>query len=150
MPKELLLGIIIPRFSQDGLSKEDVKNFWQFEIYKLSCFLYTIAGIIKIFNGSKYNGICLMVQSLTSYMSDVHTLGTNSKWHAVDRYYALVMSIYHFYIIKSMRIIIINVLLAIIGFKYLKNGQKLYSLNDTNFLNEHTKWHFIAPIMTLF
>jgi hypothetical protein len=153
MPKKLLIDILIPRCHQEGLTKKDIEKTWQFKIYVLSCGLFTIAGIHKLKQGEKLFGIFLIMQSVISYISDVHTMGIYSRWHAFDRYFAFLMSIYMeirlFYKIKESHEIFINIILALLGFKYLKNSQRLYDLNDINFLIEHSKWHCIAPLITI-
>jgi hypothetical protein len=82
-------------------------------------------------------------------MSDVHTLGVRSWYHPIDRYFALFISIYHFYSLKSYRSLVINILLFWIGFKFLKRSQKRYDEHDKIFLLEHTIWHTVAPVMAL-
>jgi len=156
MPKKLLSGILIPRFHQEGITKKDVEKTWQFKIYVLSCGLFTISGIYKIHQGEKIFGLFLIMQSVISYISDVQTMGIYSKWHAFDRYFAFFMSIYMeirlfrlFYKTKELHKIFINIILALLGFKYLTNSQRLYDLNDINFLIEHSKWHCIAPLITI-
>jgi len=149
MPKDFIISILVPSFNQEGLFKEHLKHKWEFNIYSLSCFCYTLAGIIRIKQDNFNDGINLILQSFISYMSDVHTLGTNSKWHLIDRYSAIIVSIYHFYSLNSKSSIIINLLLFLVGFRYLKRSQIMYSLHDDNFLIEHTKWHFISILMAI-
>jgi hypothetical protein len=149
--KKFFINILTPTFEQHGPSFEDIKHHYaEYNIYVLSCFMFILAGLIKI-NRNVYGfGILLIFQSFLSYMNDVHTLGKISRWHLIDRYYATTMSIYHLYSIrKSNKTLFINGFLFLIGIKYLNESQTLYSKHSTKFMIAHAKWHLVAPIMTL-
>lgn len=148
MPIELLIGIIIPRFHQDGMKVENIDHMLKFKIYKLSCFIFALNGILKMKKENTY-GTLLILQSFLSYMSDVHTLGMHSKWHAVDRYFALCLALYRTYLVKNMRTYIFNIPLIYAAHEYLRSSQKLYDNNDIDFLIFHIKWHIVASLLIL-
>lgn len=146
MPIELLMGIMTPRFHQDGIKVENIDHMWKFKIYRLSCFIFALNGILKMKNEKTY-GTILILQSFLSYMSDVHTLGIPSKWHMADRYFALCLTLYRAYIVKNMRTYIFNTPLIYAAYEYLRSSQKLYDNNDIDFLVCHIKWHIVAALL---
>ncbi len=146
MSIELLTGIIIPRFHQNGTRSKDIDHLLRFKIYKLSCFIFAINGILKM-KTEKYFGLLLFLQSFLSYMSDVYTLGYHSKWHVIDRYFAFFMTLYRFYLVKNVRTHIFNIPLIYLAHEYLRKSQLLYDSNNINFLTEHTKWHIVASLI---
>lgn len=149
MPIKLLLNVLNPSIEQSGLTYYDVKDHKYFKVYAISCFFYAISGLIRICQGSQQDGINLIIQSLLSFMSDVCTMGEPSYWHILDRYYALSISVYHFYSLNSQRAFIVNLMLFLIGYRYLKKSQYYYTIHSDKYLLEHTKWHCVAPIMAL-
>lgn len=149
MPIELLKNVLRLDIDDPGLKYEDLKNHKHFKLYAFSCFFYTISGIIRIHQGSRQDGFNLILQSFLSFMSDVYTMGERSYWHIIDRYYALSISIYHFYSLKTRRSFVINFLLFLIGYKFLKKSQYYHTTRSDKILIEHTKWHCVAPIMAI-
>lgn len=150
--RELLRRVLNPDYNEKGLTKDDVQNHEYFRLYEISCFFYALSGFIRIHQGETQDGINLVVQSIVSYASDVTTMGRPSRWHVIDRYFAFAISVYHFWSLRhsSRKNQFLNVAFFIIGFRFLKNSQKMYVENNQDFLIEHTKWHLIAPIMSLF
>jgi hypothetical protein len=130
-------------------TKEEIQHMWEFKLYAFSSFTCVIAGIIRIKQGAKQDGINLIFQSFLSYMSDVHTMGIPSRWHIIDRYFAIIISAYHFYSLKSRKSIIVNLFLFMFGFIFLRRSQIFSEQRDIRYLLEHTKWHCILPIMAL-
>jgi hypothetical protein len=136
--------------TQNGFTYETIKYHEYFKLYSFSCFFYLLAGLIRIKQKAYVDGINLIIQSFLSYKSDVLTLGLSSKWHIVDRYFAFLISIYHFYVIDSVYKIVINTVLFFTALDYLESSRNDYVNNSSNFLIEHTKWHFVSVIMALF
>lgn len=149
MPIKLLQNVLRPEIDDPGLTYDDVKNHKYFNLYVISCFFYAISGLIRIRQGAKQDGINLIIQSLLSFMSDVYTIGKTSYWHIIDRYYALSISIYHFYSLKTKRALILNSLLCLIGFRYLTISQHYHAKRSDKNLLAHAKWHSVAPMMAL-
>lgn len=150
MPLELFLNIISPEIEQNGgPPKKELEKMPEFYLYASSCFLYFLAGLIRIRQKEYLDGSNLIICSFFSYMSDVHTMGVKSYWHIIDRYFALIISIYHFYSLKTRKSFAINMVLFVLGIIFLKRSQKMYANHQKDFLLEHTKWHMIGPIMAL-
>lgn len=135
--------------SEPGLTYYDLKNHKYFKLYAISCFFYFISGLIRIYQGSRQDGINLIIQSLLSFMSDVYTLEEQSYWNIIDRYCAVSISVYHFYSLKSYKSFFINLVLFLIGFKYLIRSRQYYTIHSNEYLLEHTKWHSVALVMAL-
>ena len=136
-------------FEQNGPNKETLSLNKYWNLYVSSCFFYTFSGLVRFYQGSKIDGINLIIQSFLSYKSDVSTIGLKSHWHLLDRYFAIIISIYHFYSLKTYKTFIINFILFLIGFHLLKKSIKLYEDENEQFLIEHIKWHCVAPLMAL-
>jgi len=149
MPLKLLINIVDPTFEQNGLTRSLVIGSIYWNLYVYSCFLYMIAGLVKIYRKEQIYGFNLIVQSFLSYMSDVETLGQKSHWHLLDRYFALVLSCYHFSTVKTRNTFVLNFILFLIGLRFLKKSIKFYHEKNERFLLEHTKWHLIAPLMAI-
>jgi hypothetical protein len=135
--------------SQRGLTYYDLKDHKYFTLYAISCFFYAISGLIRIYQGSRQDGINLIIQSLLSYISDVYKLGEPSYWNIIDRYYAVSISIYHFYYLKTPEALSVNLILFLIGFNFLAKSRQYYATHSDKYLLEHTKWHSVAPIMAI-
>jgi hypothetical protein len=82
-------------------------------------------------------------------MSDVHTIGISSYWHLIDRYFAIIISIHHFYSITNYTTFIVNILLFLKGFQLLKRSQVLYKEHHKDFLLYHSMWHIIIFLMSI-
>lgn len=149
MPVKLLQNILRLDIDDHGLAYNDVKDHKYFNLYVVSCFFYAISGLIRIRQGAMQDGTNLIIQSLLSFMSDVYTMGETSYWHILDRYYALSISIYHFYSLKSRLAFVVNFMLFLIGIRYLMISQHYHAKRSDKNLLAHTKWHCVAPIMAL-
>lgn len=146
---KLLKYVLNPSIEQNGLTCKEVKYHPHFKIYVISCSFYAIAGSIRLKNGYTKEGINLMIQSFVSYMSDVHTMGIQSRWHVIDRYFAFTLSVIHLYSLKTQKDYAINFILFLFGLRYFTSSIKYYSKHSTKFLIEHTKWHCVTPIIAL-
>jgi hypothetical protein len=149
MPINFLKQTLSTNTAQTGMVYSDVKDLFEYKLYKYSCLLFALAGIIRGYQGNKIDAINLIIQSMLSYMSDVYSLGLHSKWHIVDRYFATCISIYHFYTLETRKSLVINLILFFIGFNYLNQSRYEYNNHSYNFLITHTKWHCIPPLMAL-
>jgi hypothetical protein len=104
--------------------------------------------VIRIHQGCTPDGIVLIIQSIFSYISDVETLGQNSIWHPLDRYFAIFTCIFHFYTLNFISFLV-NLILLIVGYLYLIESQILYENNDSNFAFNHTLWHLTSIFMAV-
>ena len=48
MPKELFLHVINPDYDQSGLTSDDISEHRYYNLYRISCFFYALAGFIRI------------------------------------------------------------------------------------------------------
>jgi hypothetical protein len=118
-----------------------------FIFYKYSCITYALCGIVRYNQGSRLLGLFLIIQSFLSYMSDVHTLGKSSIWHPIDRYSAILVTIYHFNELKTIKSFMLNIIAFLIALIYLRKSQIEYENKNLDFLTYHTIWHLYAFIL---
>jgi hypothetical protein len=149
MPIQFLRLTFTTDISQKGLSYDEVKDTFEFQLYRFSCLFFAFSGLVRIHQKSYIDGFNLIIQSFISNMSDVHTLGITSRWHIIDRYFATCTAVYHFYSLKTRDSLLINLLLFLIGFRYLQQSRHYYNIHSYEFLMAHTKWHCVAPLMAL-
>ena len=98
--------------------------------------------------------MCLQV--LLTYMSDVHTLGSYSRWHAADRVHAYfyttvraVYTAYHWRVYSSIQLIVFWVGLGC-GVVCIRLSWVAVMRRDrASFLRRHTAWHASLPLMAL-
>jgi hypothetical protein len=146
----------ITKFSinQSGLTKEILEKEYPtaFRYYTWSSYLIALAGLVRLLQGrNKFliGSINLILQSGLSYLSDVITIGRPSYWHLLDRYFAIYVTVHHFYSINTLSCMIINILLFGKGLQLLNLSQVLYGKHDKEFLASHTKWHIIIFLMSV-
>jgi hypothetical protein len=118
--------------------------------YTWSCFSYAICGLIRIWLHEAYlDGILLLIQSFFSYMSDVHTLGNESRWHPIDHVSAVSVTFYHFYSLKTAMSWICNGFIFSIALGFLQQSRLAYSKANDEFLVYHTVWHVLSIFIAL-
>lgn len=131
------------------LTAADVLDDPRFPAYRMSCFAYLVAGLIR-FRASPLCGVLLICQSFLSYMSDVHTLGVESMWHSVDRITALITCLSHFVSVsRNPASLSTNLVVFAQALYWLDESQAMYARGDKRFLTAHTRWHICSLVMAV-
>ena len=133
-------------------------------VYVVSPFYYAAAGVAVYVSHHRrateleriLEPLCLCIQALLSYLSDVDTLGRNSGWHAVDRLFA-----YSFTIIRAsysawyaavysslqLRVFSFGLLCGI--FCIRASWSAVLRRDCPAFLRWHSVWHASLPLTAL-
>lgn len=126
----------------------DINRDPRFPAYRASCFAYCLAGALRL-STARLSGWMLICQALFSYMSDVHTLGAESWWHAADRLFALATCAAHFASLDTPASLAMNLVAFSVALTFLDESQEKYAAGDRGFLTAHTRWHLMSLVMAV-
>ena len=148
--RELFGRILAPTTEQVGFLGHEVEEHKDYPMYVLSCFFFSVAGYYRMRLGYPIEGLFLFGQTGMSLMSDVVTMGRESVWHLLDRYYAVMLTVYMISNLKrTVKNLGLNGVLILLGCYYLKSSQNMYMRRDRRFLRLHTIWHGIIPMLVI-
>ncbi len=158
--------LLIDNFKNNPVIKcKDNRLNWC-SIYGFSSFSYGILGIIiyiflqNNFVTEKYGipipinlcVLCLITQSLVTFLADVYYIHEDSIFHNIDRLVAtlniMFFSTYIYWISDFEKLIfVIGLMNSLLMFKYSRENRK--NENIELYCYYHSLWHFILPLYIL-